>query len=927
MKHAAAARRPRPHAFRHAAALLAFGLACLAAWRPNGAAAAPGSSPNQDCATAIDMGDVSAQFTGTIDLTTSNFFPEPSCTLTAFGGGDGRDLAWKFTLPADRVVEIDTIGSPIGDTKLAIWDGCLTTEIECNDDLAPNNFLSRVRFVATGGVEYFVQVEGFEPDDIGDIVLNYAVTLIQPPSVNDTCAGAKVISELPYFDQVDMFFNTDTLDNSASVGFGGGGGTDAYWVYTPAATTTPTIAVYGYDTGFAIYTGTCGALTEVFAVDDFFGSERETFTFDAGVTYYILGEGFTDLDTGILQIAIGFPSANDQCVDATAIATLPYTNTVFNLFNTDTLDNSASVGFGGGGGLDAYWTFTPAATVSTTVSVTGFDTAFAIYTGGCGGLVEALAVDDFLGAESAMLTFNAGVTYTILAEGFLGFPFDIGDMTLVIGDAPANDICSTALALTDADLPRIESLAGATRTIDAGGNTGVELWHDFTAQMTGQYQFIADPAISGQDIVLFTYDFQDCAGFGNFAVYNSGGPGAAETTPSMFLSAGSGISIGVAGWSASDLDAFQIRFKFDPVSTGGMTFAPIDITDPAWMFLPGDGTVTNGSVGTQTGGRLELTFQAAAPTTDLAFSTGIWSRAGLAEMDFAAGMLYSARAGVAVDNLQDLGDQTRLRAQAVAGSIDHTFNINETRNEPFAPPVGTPKAYVAYFTPFDLDVNGANIVAFDSVNDGNSFGLSHTVSLHALELGSADRATFLGSPAPLVAHTTFGSWLYANYGPGVFGGLTYFEGGFSGNANGRIQHIDDSVGAGGVAEWIQYTADGLETTDGALYLAQWDLGADSGGDGTFPGCRLSPRTSNPALSIEYIIRGDSPAFDNQVGSFSTFDQIWTSQGTVNPPGAGNTEDDLLLAFGLFNIVPANSGTLDLHAARVLQIATDDPNTP
>ncbi len=101
----------------------------------------------------------------------------------AHGGNDGgRSVWWKWTAPANGLVEIDTFGSSF-DTTLAIYTGSTLSGLSLvaeNDDVSNGKVgISRVLFNATVGTEYQIAVDGFKTNSTtGNVVLN----LRQPPA-------------------------------------------------------------------------------------------------------------------------------------------------------------------------------------------------------------------------------------------------------------------------------------------------------------------------------------------------------------------------------------------------------------------------------------------------------------------------------------------------------------------------------------------------------------------------------------------------------------------------------------------------------------------------------------------------------------------------------------------------------------------------
>jgi hypothetical protein len=141
---------------------------------------------------------------------------------------------------------------------------------------------------------------------------------------NDQCSGAMAISGSGYTNTQSTTSATSTGDPVPSCvsGFGKG----VWYKYTPASGGRMVVDTMGsdFDTGLAIYTGTCGSLTQV-ACDDESGGNRTsliTSAVTAGTTYYILAGGHNGL-AGNLVFHLAFtptedPSATIWAVSATA---------------------------------------------------------------------------------------------------------------------------------------------------------------------------------------------------------------------------------------------------------------------------------------------------------------------------------------------------------------------------------------------------------------------------------------------------------------------------------------------------------------------------------------------------------------------------------------------------------------------------------
>ena len=94
------------------------------------------------------------------------------------GNAGGRSLWYSWTANATRTVTIDTVGSAF-DTTLAVYTGSSLTGLtrRAQDDDSGGNRTSLLRFSATYGVTYRIQVDGFRgtsgPAWYGALKLNW----------------------------------------------------------------------------------------------------------------------------------------------------------------------------------------------------------------------------------------------------------------------------------------------------------------------------------------------------------------------------------------------------------------------------------------------------------------------------------------------------------------------------------------------------------------------------------------------------------------------------------------------------------------------------------------------------------------------------------------------------------------------------------
>ncbi|PWU15848.1 MAG: hypothetical protein C5B50_14830 [Verrucomicrobia bacterium] len=141
-----------------------------------------------------------------------------------------------------------------------------------------------------------------------------AILKVTTTLANDQCAGAIVIASSSYANQQSTTYASSTSDPAPSCvpGFGNG---VWYQFATPSAGLL-TVDTFGsdFDTGLAIYTGACGALTEVACNDDAGGINSQiTLAVSTATTYRILAGGYA-AHTGNLVFHLAFASSTPSFV-------------------------------------------------------------------------------------------------------------------------------------------------------------------------------------------------------------------------------------------------------------------------------------------------------------------------------------------------------------------------------------------------------------------------------------------------------------------------------------------------------------------------------------------------------------------------------------------------------------------------------------
>ncbi len=284
--------RPRSVVLAAAAAMLAASQAPIVLARP--------APPNDACASAPAISP------GTVSGTTLGSTNDGSSSCGASSGSP--DVWYRFTAAATGTATVSTCSAATGfDTVLSVHTDCPGTDanqIACNDDsCAIATIPSSLSFPATSGASYLIRVAGFE-GATGDFELT--LTGPQPPGnppANDLCAAAISVA-----DGLHPFDNTGAAtDSPASCG---SNGSDIWYSYTATATGAvqiDTCSGTAYDSVLAVFSGTCGSLTQLDCNDDSCGIQSVVqFNAVAGATYLISVGGWSgQVGSGSMRIGRG----------------------------------------------------------------------------------------------------------------------------------------------------------------------------------------------------------------------------------------------------------------------------------------------------------------------------------------------------------------------------------------------------------------------------------------------------------------------------------------------------------------------------------------------------------------------------------------------------------------------------------------------
>jgi hypothetical protein len=238
--------------------------------------------PNDLCANAetlpVQANSCSVQTMGTnVAATASGELPNPSCGSF----GSGFDVWYKFTVPASGNVSVEMNSATGGPTDfvMQIYSGACgaLALVECDDDDGPGAF----PFVAlTGqapGQTLYARVFEYGNNAFGPFVIcAWEPPPPPPPPANDLCTSAEVLQVQP------NSCTTQTPGTNVSATASGelpnptcssfGAGMDNWYSFTVPASGEVSIEVSTAggptDWGMSVYSGACGALTQVECDDD-----------------------------------------------------------------------------------------------------------------------------------------------------------------------------------------------------------------------------------------------------------------------------------------------------------------------------------------------------------------------------------------------------------------------------------------------------------------------------------------------------------------------------------------------------------------------------------------------------------------------------------------------------------------------------------
>ena len=261
----------------------------------------------------------------------STAYDDPALCIN--GSRPGSSTVWhRYVAPADGTLALNSFGSSY-DTVLAVFRGArgALTAIGCNDDVG-STFQSALTVPVTSGTTYWIEAADWNYFDSssamimskkghgvgarfgGALVLNVAFqpsgsvnptptptptptpasspTSPPPPISHDDFDAARVMTALPYADQIWTLSATRADDDPPICTSYGYGSSSVWYRYVAPSAGRLVIDTFGssYDTVLTVFTGARGSLTRRACNDDANASLQSTVavTTEAGTTYWVM---------------------------------------------------------------------------------------------------------------------------------------------------------------------------------------------------------------------------------------------------------------------------------------------------------------------------------------------------------------------------------------------------------------------------------------------------------------------------------------------------------------------------------------------------------------------------------------------------------------------------------------------------------------
>lgn len=527
-----------------------------------------GAPANDECAGAISL-TASAGLTcgntvsGTTVGATFSADVAPSCS----GTGINDDVWYSFVATATTHTVL--VSNANSTTAAAVYSGSCGSLTQVAGACGSGVDGSAVATGLTIGNTYYVRV--YTTSAIVGTYSNFDICILSGVPANDDCAGA-----------INIPVSTDNSCSNAVLGSTLGatattgetvpgcsatGINDDVWYSFTATATTHTVSLIGSTNtaAVAVYSGTCGALTQLTGACA--SNNLSVGGLTIGAVYYV--RVYTTSSTaGIYSnfaICVGVPITNDDCAGALPLTatTNGNCNAVFGttVGATQTAGPPAPSCSATGINDDVWYSFVAAATTQVvSISNANSTTAAAVYSGTCASLTAVAGA-----CASTTVTANGltiGETYYVRVYTTVSTAGTFSTFGICVSGIPENNECAAATTLT-ANVTTTGNTAGATQSTAAStcsGSTATsanDVWYQFTASNNGAALVVVNNVASSLDPVVQAYS-GTCGALTSIDCVDAGGSGVSETLVLNGLVAGQTYYIRVYGFSSTGFGTFDI---------------------------------------------------------------------------------------------------------------------------------------------------------------------------------------------------------------------------------------------------------------------------------------------------------------------------------------------------------------------------------
>jgi Secretion system C-terminal sorting domain len=497
--------------------------------------APPPPPANNECAGAVTLTPQSfaSSCTSPVSATTANATQSnTNCSSTA----TNDDVWFVFTASATtqtvRFEGVTAVSGTVTSMGMDTYTTCGGTNSNCNTSITLTSGNGQANLTGlTIGTQYFLRV--WTAGTSNSATFNICIISPPPPPANDDCTNAVtlVCGAGALSGTTVSSISEPALPGACASLFG-------VWYTFVGDNTLATItstAGSGFDHEIDVFSGTCGALTNLSCTDAAGSAGTETVSFGttSGTNYYIYIAYYsptgTSSNTGTFNISrtcVPIPS-NDNCAGATSLTTQPFAASCSSPVMGTTVGASTSNADCSSGQDDVWYSFTATATseivrFQSVTAVTGTVTAMGmnLYTGcpavGPSNCNTTLTVTSGV-AQGTLTGLTIGTTYYLRV--WTSGTSNTGTFDICIIDpppAPANDNCAGAISLTvNSDFACAVTTAGTTvsatqttgETVPTCNGTGIndDVWFSFVATGTSHRIQTSSVSIGTSSMLLQVY--------------------------------------------------------------------------------------------------------------------------------------------------------------------------------------------------------------------------------------------------------------------------------------------------------------------------------------------------------------------------------------------------------------------------------------